>query len=261
MLLNPSGMSQMENKMKFLLTLLLAVMAIASYAKLYNATEWKAVDKKDQDAIIAYWADVTDKQNSKFYYTIMVKAKRDNLNTEQVKTMVDAEAVACGITDADLILIRKVHVIRNIVKDYQSALDLCLTGAGRRTKDYLGFCYLSLKRYDEAIQAFKDAGHLYVAAYYASRYNIGTKAEQFALASQALLGNRLPVAQANRIFNILTDIDLDEAEVSEVAFKKLLKKLKRKYSKTVKTTVEGVTKREYVYEDMRATIIDLLKDL
>jgi len=251
----------MENKMKFLLTMLLAVMAIASYAKLYNTTEWKAVDKKDNDAIIAYWADVTDNNNDKFNYSTHTKAKRDNPNTEQVKTMVDAEAVACGITDADLILNRKVELIRNAVKDFQSALDLCLTGTGRHTKSYLGYCYVALKRYDEAVQAFKADGNLYFEAYYASKYNVGTKAEQFALASQALLGNRLSVARANNIFGFLTDIDLDEAEVSEADYKKLLKKLKRKYAKTVKTTVDGVTKREYVYEDMRATIIDLLKDL
>ena len=241
--------------------MLLAVMAIASYAKLYNATEWKAVNKSDNDAIIAYWADVTNNNNEKFYYTIMVKAKRDNLNTEQVKALVDAEAVVCGITDADLILERKVQSIRNVVKDYQSALDLCLTGTGRQTKRSLGYCYIALKRYDEAIQAFKDSGQLYWAFYCASKYNVGTKAEQFALASQALLAKRLPVAGANKTFGILTDIDLDEAGVSEADYKKLLKKLKRKYGKTVKTTVDGVTKREYVYEDMRATIIDLLKDL
>jgi len=247
--------------MKFLLTMLLAVMAIASYAKLYNTTEWKAVDRKDNDAVIAYWSGVTDNQNSKFCYIVYHKAKRDNLNTEQIKTMVDAEAVACGVTDADLILMRKVWVIRSVVRDYQSALDLCLTGTGRHTKAYLGYCYAALKRYDEAVQAYKDAGNLYYASYNASIHNVGTKAEQFALASQALLGKCLPVTLANKIFNILTDIDLDEAEVSEADFKKLLKKLKRKYAKTVKTTVDGVTKREYVYEDMRATIIDLLKDL
>ena len=248
--------------MKFLLTMLLAVMAIASYAKLHNATEWKAVKAtKDNDAIIAYWADVTNQSKAKFYYSTITKARRDNLNTKQVKTMVDAEAVICGITDTDLILARKVQVIHNTVRDYQSALDLCLTGTGRRAKRYLGHCYLSLKRYDEAVPAFKDGGNLYQASYHASMYNIGTKAEQFALASQVLLGRRLSVARANKIFNILTDIDLDEAEVSEVDYKKMLKKLKRKYAKTVKTTVEGVTKREYVYEDMRATIIDLLKDL
>jgi len=247
--------------MKFLLTMLLAVMAIASYAKLYNATEWKAVDRKDNDAVIAYWADVTNNPNSKFYHTVMAKAKRDNLNIAQIKTMVDAEAVACGITDADLILMRKVNVIRNVVEDYQSALDLCLTGTGRHTKAYLGYCYIALKRYDEAVQAFKANGKFHEASYYASKYNVGTKAEQFALASQVLRGKLLPVALANKIFNILTDIDLGEAEVSEADYKKLLKKLKRKYSKTVKTTVDGVTKREYVYEYMRATIIDLLKDL
>ena len=261
MLLNQSGMSQMENKMKFLLTMLLAVMAIASYAKLYNVTEWKAVDRKDNDAVIAYWSGVTDNQNSKFCYIVYHKAKRDNLNTEQVKTMIDAEAVACGITDADLILKTKVHIISYVPRDYQSALDLCLTGTGGHTKWYLGHCYIHLKRYDEAVQAFKDAGNLLQASYYASAHNIGTKAERFASASQILLDKRLPVAQANKIFNILTDIDLDEAEVSEADFKALLKKLKRKYSKTVKTTVDGVTKREYVYEDMRASIIDLIKDL
>jgi tetratricopeptide (TPR) repeat protein len=250
----------MENKMKFLLTMLLAVMAIASYAKLYNATEWKAVDKKDDDAIIAYWADVTDRQSAKFKRTIYAKARRDNLNAEQLKAMVDTEAVIQGITDADLILLRKVQVILSYVKDYQSALDLCLTGTGRHTKAYLGHCYIYLKRYDEGVKAFEDSANLYYASLTASRYNIG-KAKQFALASQALLAKRLSVAKANRIFNILTDIDLDEADVSEADYKKLLKKLKRKYSKTVKTTVDGVTKREYVYEDMRATIIDLLKDL
>jgi len=247
--------------MKFLLTMLLAVMAIASFAKLYNATEWTAVDKKDNDAIIAYWADVTDLQGVKFYQTISAKTRRDNLNTEQAKAMVDAEAVACGITDADLILMRKVQVILSYVKDYQSALDLCLTGTGRRAKRYLGNCYLYLKRYDEAIQAFKDGDNVYWASCYASDYNVGTKAEQYALASQFLTSKRSGVVQANRIFNNLIDMDLDEAEVSEADFKKLLKKIKRKYSKTVKTTVDGVTKREYVYEDMRATIIDLLKDL
>ena len=240
--------------------MLLAVMAIVSYAKLYNATEWKAVDRKDNDAVIAYWSDVTNNNNNKFYYTVGAKAKRDNLNTEQVKALVDAEAVVCGITDADLILVRKVQVI-HVVKDYQSALDLCLTGTGRHTKAYLGYCYAALKRYDEAVQAFKDAGNLYQASYRAYVYNVGTKAERFALASQALLSKRLSAVKANAIFNALTDSCLDEAEISEADYKKLLKKLKRKYSKTVRTTVDGVTKREYVYEDMRATIIDLLKDL
>ena len=108
--------------------MLLAVMAIASFAKLYNATEWKAVDRKDNDAVIAYWADVTDNPNARLVYTVWAKTRRDKLNTEQAKSLVDAEAIICGITDADLILLQKVQSIRNVVKDYQSALDLCLTG-------------------------------------------------------------------------------------------------------------------------------------
>ena len=241
--------------------MLLAVMAISSFAKDFNSAEWGAISKTDNSACVAYWESVTYRPILVLLYLAIYTTKRDKLDSAGMQALVDTLAVQYKITNADHILQCKVQILRNTLLDYQGALDLCLTGTGSHTKRYLGNCYRSLKRYDEAVQAFKDAGKLYYASYYAYVYNVGTKAEQFALASQALLGNRLYATLANKIFNILTDIDLDEAEVSEADYKKLLKKLKRKYSKTVKTTVDGVTKREYVYEDMRATIIDLLKDL
>jgi|GEM_PF-5775683 len=244
--------------MKFLLTMLLAVMAIASFAVEYKVADMPDY-KTNPEGFLAYWKTVTSpaiKMARKVRVIVQWESKLGQL--EKTVPAIDARIAELAVENkltADEVVFAKVYNYFNsgLTKESLALAEANITIPA--VKNYIGWCYGRVGDYTKAVKLGSASCKI---MYIGKLSDVPLK---YNTCVSLLLAKRLSVAQANRIFNILTDIDLDEAEVSEVDYKKMLKKLKRKYAKTVKTTVDGVTKREYVYEDMRATIIDLLKDL